>query len=266
MSQIRYPAVAGLFYPADAHQLDQDLDQYLSEAKATDIPPPKALILPHAGYIYSAVVAASGYRLLRSTWAENIKRVILLGPSHRVGFHGIATSSAEVFLTPLGSIEVDQGAYDLIRHFPQVIEMDAAHLQEHSLEVHLPFLQHCLHDFLLVPLVVGEISAEEMAEVLEALWGDNSTLIVVSSDLSHYHDYLTAQRIDHATSEAIKNGKYEQIGGNEACGFHPLNGLLLLAKRRGLAICQLDQRNSADTAGSKDQVVGYGAYAVGASC
>jgi len=257
---VRFPAVAGMFYPADARRLRATVDAYLSDS-AVPGTAPKALIVPHAGYVYSGPVAASGYALLKSA-RERIRRVVLLGPAHRVPFRGLALSSARTFGTPLGDIPIDLEAVERLRQLPQVRVFDAAHAEEHSLEVHLPFLQQVLASFTLVPLVVGEARAEEVAEVLDLLWGGEETLVVVSSDLSHYHDYETARRMDAATSHAIEALRHEDIGFDDACGRIPLSGLLLVARRRGLHARALDLRNSGDTAGSRDRVVGYGAYVV----
>lgn len=258
MSTLRKPAVAGMFYPDRPETLRKMIWQFLREAPG-DGAAPKALIAPHAGYIYSGPIAATVYKRLLSA-RDQIQRVVLLGPSHRVGFEGLALSSADAFLTPLGSIPIDKDAYRLIAHLPQVFVLDRAHAQEHSLEVHLPFLQEVLGDFKLVPIAVGEASPEMVSEVLEALWGGPETLIVISSDLSHYHDYDTARAMDAATSDAIERLCPEDIGYDQACGRRPVNGLLLSAKAHGLHAKTLDLRNSGDTAGSRDEVVGYGAY------
>ena len=259
MNIIRPPAVAGLFYPDDSHQLQHDIDSFLSAARQTG-EVPKALIAPHAGYIYSGPIAASAYINLLPVRAT-IKKVILLGPSHRVAFSGLAAPSASEFMTPLGSIRIDQNILKQVLSLPQVSVIDAAHAEEHSLEVHLPFLQTVLDDFQLVPLVVGDASAEEVAEVLELIWGGPETLIVVSSDLSHYHSYAIAKQLDQATSLAIENCQPEKIQFEMACGRNPVNGFLKLAKQKGLHGKTLDLRNSGDTAGTKERVVGYGAYA-----
>ncbi|MBI5782263.1 MAG: AmmeMemoRadiSam system protein B [Gammaproteobacteria bacterium] len=258
MTSVRNPAVAGLFYPDDPQALRGMLADYLGAVHAKDAVP-KAIIAPHAGYIYSGPVAASAYARVKPARGR-VTRVVLLGPAHRVGFHGLALSSADYFLTPLGRIAVDQEAVKKISDLPQVYVMDAAHAQEHSLEVHLPFLQEVLGEFSLVPLVVGDAEPGEVAEVLDLLWGGPETLIVISSDLSHYHDYKTAQRLDQATSQAIEQLRIEDIRYDDACGRNPVNGLLHVARRRGLKARTVDLRNSGDTAGSHDRVVGYGAY------
>ena len=258
MTSVRNPAVAGLFYPGDPRELHALVTGYLANAVAGDVVP-KAIIAPHAGYIYSGPIAASAYARIQPARGR-ITRVILLGPAHRVGFHGLALSSADCFQTPLGRITVDQEAVKKISALPQVHVMDAAHMQEHSLEVHLPFLQEALGEFSLVPLVVGDAGPEEVAEVLEMLWGGPETLIVISSDLSHYHDYKTAQRLDRATSQAIEHLRLEDIQYDHACGRNPVNGLLRVARQHGLKAKTVDLRNSGDTAGSHDRVVGYGAY------
>jgi len=255
---VRPPAVAGYFYPQDPDELRQMVSGYLSKAQAEG-PPPKALIAPHAGYIYSGAVAAAAYATLQLI-SKTISRVILLGPAHRVYIRGLALSRATHFASPLGRIEVDQAAVRLLLKLPQVSISDAAHEQEHSLEVHLPFLQLVLDYFLIVPLVVGEASPQEVAEVLELLWGDKETLIVISSDLSHYHDYETARKIDQITTRAIENLQLDKIGSQQACGCRPMCGLLQVARNMKLQVRTLDVRNSGDTAGSRDRVVGYGAY------
>jgi len=259
MHTVRAPAVAGLFYPADAAELRIQIQQLLNQVKPLAEPPPKAIIAPHAGYIYSGPVAASAYARLRAA-RGTVERVLLLGPSHRVGFRGIAVSSMTAFATPLGTIPIDQNAVEQLQQLEDVGFLEQAHAQEHSLEVHLPFLQIVLGDFQLVPMVIGDARPETVGAVLELLWGGPETLIVISSDLSHYHDYLTARHMDSETSRAIETLRYEDIGYEQACGRNPLNGLLWAARRKGLHIDTVDLRNSGDTAGPRDQVVGYGAY------
>lgn len=260
MHTIRQPAVAGMFYPDDGQELHQQVWELLGAAHA-DGPPPKALIVPHAGYIYSGPIAASAYARLRPL-RDTISRVVLLGPAHRIAFRGLAASSATEFRTPLGDVPLDTAALPGLLELPQVRVFDAAHAQEHSIEVQLPFLQETLKEFRLLPLVVGEATYAEVAEVLEALWGGPETLILISSDLSHYHDYATAQRLDRATSEAITGLHPERIDYDHACGRTPVGGLLLAARKHGLHAEVLDLRNSGDTAGPRDRVVGYGAYAL----
>lgn len=259
MSTVREPAVAGMFYPDNPSALRQMVDDFLQQLPTSSEPAPKAIIAPHAGYTYSGPVAASAYARLRSV-RNTVTRVVLLGPSHRVGFSGLATSSADTFRTPLGDIPVDTEAVSIINTLPQVDTLDQAHMLEHSLEVHLPFLQESLNSFHLIPIVVGDASAEEVAEVLEMLWGGEETLIVISSDLSHYHDYATAQEMDRKTSNAIETLHPEAIAHEGACGRNPVNGLLLLAQQKHLHAHTIDLRNSGDTAGPRDRVVGYGAY------
>ncbi|MDJ0808263.1 MAG: AmmeMemoRadiSam system protein B [Gammaproteobacteria bacterium] len=259
MATTRQPAVAGMFYPADPTELREMVEAFLAQAEPQGTLP-KAIISPHAGFIYSGPIAASAYARLHAG-RKQIKRVVLLGPSHRVPFRGLATSDADVFRTPLGEVPIDHAAADLLHGLPQLQLLPAAHASEHSLEVQLPFLQLVLEAFKLVPLVVGDATGEEVAAVLRRLWGGPETLIVISSDLSHYHDYLTAQQMDRSTSEAIVALHPEAIGYEDACGRIPVQGLLNLAKREGLEGELIDLRNSGDTAGSRDQVVGYGAYA-----
>ena len=255
---IRPAAVAGFFYPANNTELQNMINGLMGQATAAGLVP-KALIAPHAGYIYSGLTAAIAYANLLPV-RDRITRVILLGPAHRVYIKGIALSSATHFATPLGNIELDQEAVQLLKKLPQVIVSDAAHQQEHSLEVHLPFLQTLLKDFTLVPLVVGETSPHAVAEVLELFWSEPDTMIIISSDLSHYHDYATAKKIDAATTHAIEHFELEKIGPEQACGCRPLCGMLELARTKKLSVNTLDVRNSGDTAGTKDRVVGYGAW------
>ncbi|MCB1644607.1 MAG: AmmeMemoRadiSam system protein B [Pseudomonadales bacterium] len=257
MSSIRTPAVAGMFYPAEPGTLVNAVEGYLAAANDT-LPAPKALIAPHAGYIYSGPIAAEVYAPLKKV-SSQIKRVVLLGPSHRVGFRGIAMSSASEFETPLGLITLDKQAMATISELPGVITLDQAHAQEHSLEVQLPFLQTVLTDFTLVPLVVGDASPDQVARVLETLWGGDDTLIVISSDLSHYHDYATAQQTDQNTTRKIE-ALNPSLRGEEACGCRPINGLITLARNKGWKLKAIDVRNSGDTAGDRNRVVGYGAY------
>jgi len=258
MTKLRNPAVAGIFYPQDPRELRTMLADYLSAACAVGSVP-KAMIVPHAGYVYSGPIAASAYARLKPARGQ-ITRVVLLGPAHRVGFDGMALSSADYFMTPLGQIAVDRASIEKILPLASVRVMDQAHAQEHSLEVHLPFLQEVLGEFKLVPLVVGDATPEQVAQVLDALWGGPETLIVISSDLSHYHDYKTAQKLDLATSRAIEQLRVEDIEYDHACGRNPVNGLLYVARQRSLKAKTIDLRNSGDTAGSQDRVVGYGAY------
>ncbi|MDO8350827.1 MAG: AmmeMemoRadiSam system protein B [Gallionella sp.] len=258
MSAIRPPAVAGLFYPADARQLAHEIQGLLAEARPFDLIP-KALIVPHAGYAYSGASAATAYATLRAA-SGYIRRVVLLGPTHRVAVRGLALPGAEAFDTPLGRVRLDMAAMQSIAHLPQVVVNERVHAQEHSLEVQLPFLQSVLSDFTLLPLAVGMASSEEVAEVLESVWGGEETLIVISSDLSHYLPYDTCQQVDSNTARAILNLQ-QPISHDLACGGTPISGLLLAAKRHHLETHLLDLRNSGDTAGTRDQVVGYAAFA-----
>lgn len=258
MSTVRPPAVAGLFYPADARQLAHDVRQLLVEARPHDLIP-KALIVPHAGYIYSGTIAATAYATLQPV-AARIRRVVLLGPTHRVAVYGLALPGVDAFDTPLGRVMLDAVAARSIAHLPQVSVSVQAHAQEHSLEVQLPFLQSVLTDFTLLPLAVGMATAEEVAEVLEVLWGGEETLIVISSDLSHYLPYATAQRVDNGTVQSILKLR-QPIAHDHACGGTPVSGLIVAAQQHHLTPHLLDLRNSGDTAGSHDQVVGYAAIA-----
>jgi AmmeMemoRadiSam system protein B len=259
--QIRPPAVAGLFYPDDRAELERSLAEYLAAAspEPPDTPVPKAMIVPHAGFVYSGPVAASAYARL-ARLRDVVTRVVLLGPSHRVPLRGLAASSADAFATPLGNVPLDRNAIERILALPQVHLFDAAHEAEHSLEVQLPFLQYVLGHFQLVPFSVGDAEAEQVDEVIEALWGGPETQIVVSSDLSHYYPYARAQTRDAATSRAIEALDGAGLDFESACGRVPTRGLLIAAKRHGLTARTIDLRNSGDTAGGKNEVVGYGSY------
>ena len=258
MTVIREPAVAGSFYPGDAGVLGRTVEFLLDEAEYGEYGAPKALIAPHAGYIYSGCVAASAYVHLRP-YRGQLERVILLGPCHRVPVKGLALSGADAFRTPLGDVPLDTEAIAGL-DLPQVSVFDHSHDLEHSLEVHLPFLQSVLGSFRLVPIVVGDASPEQVADVLEVLWGGPETLIVVSSDLSHYLDYEHARAIDGHTCEAIQRLDYRGIDHHAACGATPIAGLLVAARRHGMQVRTLNLRNSGDTAGDRRNVVGYGSW------
>ncbi len=258
----RPPAVAGLFYPDDPAELRGEVQRLLAAAGgAGALPPkaPKALIVPHAGYVYSGPIAAQAYSRLAGQ-CGHVRRVVLLGPAHRVALRGLAVPAASAFETPLGTVPIDRDALALLADLPQVAIDERAHTAEHSLEVHLPFLQQLLGTFSLVPLVVGAASTEDVAAVLERLWGDDSTLIVASSDLSHYLGYDDARRVDRDTLAAVLRLE-PRLTHDQACGATPVNGLLALAHRRGMRAELLDLRNSGDTAGDRARVVGYAAVA-----
>src|ERR1035437_2247336 len=257
--KIRPPAVAGRFYPADPVKLRKLITDLLAQVPPATGPAPKALIAPHAGYLYSGPIAASAYAQLIPA-RDQIKRIVLFGPSHYVALDGLATTSAEAFATPLGIVPVDVGAVRRAPFVPQARELDDAHAQEHSLEVQLPFLQCVLGDFTLVPLAVGDATPEEISQVLDALWDGPESRFVISSDLSHYHDFKTARRLDRATAKAIEALKPAGIGEERACGRMPIRGLLQAARRHGLRARTIDLRNSGDTAGPHDKVVGYAAF------
>ncbi len=258
MTAIRPAAVAGRFYPDNPGELEASVRGYLAAAKGADTVP-KAIIAPHAGYVYSGPVAASAYAALAPARGR-IARVVLLGPCHRVPVRGLALSGAEAFATPLGNVPLDKAMCAELARLPQVEVFDASHALEHSLEVHLPFLQVALGKFALVPLAVGDATEAEVAHVLERAWGGPETLIVVSSDLSHYLSYDRAREMDAATRDAIERLDGAAIGRDHACGHVPVQGLLALARKKGLRVVTADLRNSGDTAGPRDQVVGYGAW------
>ena len=262
MGTVRPAAVAGTFYPRDARALGAEVEDLLGgvEELAPRLGFPKALVVPHAGYIYSGPVAARAYDELAPARGI-VRRVVLLGPVHRVPVRGLAVPGADAFETPLGRIAVDRPALRAVEDLPQVVHSDPAHALEHSLEVQLPFLQKVLGDFTLVPFVVGAASVAQVAQVLERLWGGEETLIVVSTDLSHYHDYERARAVDAATLARIA-ACASDLDHDEACGATPLNGLLAFARGRGLQVRLLAACNSGDTAGGRDRVVGYSSLAI----
>jgi AmmeMemoRadiSam system protein B len=260
MASVRPAVIAGTFYPGNAFDLARTVDALLAHAK----PPaacaiPKAIIAPHAGYVYSGPVAAGIYARLAGA-RHRIRRIVLLGPTHRVAVHGMALPGVAAFATPLGEVPIDADAVTALLKLPFVGNSVEAHRQEHCLEVHLPFLQKVFDQFTLVPLAVGRASPEQVAQVLELLWGGEETLIVVSSDMSHYHPYAEAQTIDNATAQAILALRTD-INHQQACGATPVTGLNLYAQRHGLTAELIDLRNSGDTAGDKQRVVGYASFA-----
>jgi len=260
MQTVRPAAIAGTFYPFPRQALEKEVSLLLQEAKLTiGGIAPKALIVPHAGYIYSGMTAAIAYASLAEV-RDNIRRVVLLGPVHRVPVRGLALPGVDAFETPLGKVELDQDAISLISKMPQVMVSAAAHAQEHSLEVQLPFLQTVLGDFKLVPLAVGDATPTEVAAVLDKLWGGAETLIVISSDLSHFLPYFVAQSVDQETVQSILDLR-GPISHDQACGGTPINGFMMSATRHHLRPQLLDYRNSGDTAGDKNRVVGYASFA-----
>lgn len=260
MHTIRQPAVASVFYSGNRQVLLDDIKAFLNAvAPVAEHKTPKAIIVPHAGYIYSGQNAAAAYARL-ALGRKTIKRVILLGPVHRVPVRGLALPDVDAFATPLGEIELDQNAIASLTGLNQVVLSPAAHAQEHSLEVQLPFLQTVLDDFKLVPLAVGDASPTEVAEVLDKLWGGPETVIVISSDLSHFLPYGLAQTVDQQTVQHILSLE-GSLTHQQACGGTPVNGLILAAKRRHLKPELLDLCNSGDTAGNKSRVVGYASFA-----
>jgi AmmeMemoRadiSam system protein B len=266
MDRVRPPAVAGTFYPAGADRLRATVEGHLAAASGPGAArppawrPPKALIAPHAGYVYSGPVAGHAFAAL-GAGAAQIRRVVVIGPAHFVPFRGIALPTTRAFRTPLGDVPLDGAALAAIRDLPQVTLTDEPHQPEHALEVELPFLQTLLGAFTLVPLVVGAATPEDVAQVLARLWGGPETLLVISSDLSHYEAYARAREHDGATAAAIERLDAAALGPRDACGHLPIGGLLIEARQRGLAARRLALGSSGDTAGPRDQVVGYGAFA-----
>ncbi|MGD8329731.1 MAG: AmmeMemoRadiSam system protein B [Acidobacteriota bacterium] len=270
MHEVRAAAVAGRFYPADPEHLRAQVDEMLQAAAAAHEGAtegarahpqrPRAIIAPHAGYIFSGPVAATAFNTIADA-ADDIHRVVVIGPSHYVPFRGIALPEAQLFRTPLGDVELDQEGVARARELAPIITAAEPHRREHALEVELPFLQRALGDVRIVPLVTGAATPQQVADVLDAVW-DDDTLLVVSSDLSHFHDYETAKRLDAATAEIIVHGQPEQLDEGSACGRLAIQGMKISAARRGMGIELLDLRNSGDTAGPRNEVVGYGAFRI----
>lgn len=268
-ASVRPAAVAGLFYPASADELKAALDSYLTLASSilarkTDwqydsYPSPKVLIVPHAGYLYSGLVAAHAYALIQPL-ADTIKKVLLIGPAHRVYLQGGALPQSQYFQTPLGQVPIDRPRVEMLASEPHICHSDLPHSQEHCLEVQLPFLQYCLNQFELIPLLIGQSDPKEMAAALEQLWGGKETLIVLSTDLSHFHQYDEATCLDKITCQNILKGR-GPISPEQACGSPCLNALLPQLKRHQLSLTQLSYLNSGDTAGDKERVVGYASFA-----
>jgi AmmeMemoRadiSam system protein B/AmmeMemoRadiSam system protein A len=261
-NNIRLPAIAGTFYPSNPAELEATVQYFLEKANNIFGPPinvPKAIIVPHAGYIYSGITAAAAYNRLHPA-RETIKRVVILGPCHRVAVDGMALPSTDIFRTPFGDVPLDIDAIKKINELDFVTIFNETHVDDHSIEIHLPFLQKILANFKLVPIIVGETDPGKVAEALEILWGGPETLILISSDLSHYLGYDQAKMIDDDTRKAIEQFDLKALGKDQACGRHSVMGLLILAKAKGLSVGTADIRNSGDTAGTKDRVVGYGSW------
>jgi MEMO1 family protein len=263
-SAVRRPAVAGAFYPRGAEELKSTVEALLSQTTKRELSGLCGVVAPHAGYVYSGPIAGETFSLLARS-SDGPNRILLIGPPHYVPVRGIVAPSSSAFTTPLGDVAIDVGAVESLRDAGLVTIDDAPHAPEHALEVELPFLQSVLEDFTIVPLLVGAVSPEHVARVIEAVLGKRRTLLVVSTDLSHYLDYATAERHDLATAGAIERLDYTTLGPNDACGFSALNGALCAASRCGWTVRRLDLRNSGDTSGEKWRVVGYGAWAFTAS-
>ena len=260
-SRLRPPAVAGTFYPLDAAELRRTVTGFIEGChRAKTVRRPKALIVPHAGYAYSGAVAGCAYRRLRDSGAR-VRHVVLIGPTHRVPLRGLAIPSLDGFDTPLGPVPIDGAGRQRLRELGLAGIADAPHAAEHSLEVQVPFLQAVLGDFDLLPIAAGLAPTELVARALDAVWGGDDTLIVVSSDLSHYHTSDEARKLDATTTQSILERRSD-LSDEQACGARGINGLMQVARHRGLSVELVDQRNSGDTAGDRARVVGYGSYAL----
>ncbi len=257
MTGIRPAAVVGTFYPNDAERLAETVDALIEKARPLGLPAPKALILPHAGYRYSGAVAAAGVAALPPD--APVRRVVVAGPSHHFAFRGVAVPAADAFRTPLGEMPVDRGAVDRLAREADVVVDDAPHAPEHAIEVELPFLQRQLGPVEIVPMVVGAIEPARMADLLATVWGGEETLIVISTDLSHFLDAAAAEARDGATARAIERAG-TGMGPEDACGARALAGFLHAANARGMRITRLGLTHSGKVAGDMSRVVGYGAW------
>lgn len=259
MNKIRRSAVAGYFYPSNKEILIKQIKNFLENATLKFNYTPYALICPHAGYVYSGPIAGFSYKTLLPN-KKNYKNIIILGPSHFEYVNGIAYISAEYFETPLGNAKVDLETLEKIKKLDFLVQNEDAHKKEHSIEVQIPFIQYIFqNDIPILPLAFGKISPEKIKILLETIWNPE-TLIIISSDLSHYYDYDTAKKLDKQTSDAILNLDSDAIQYEQACGRIGIQGLLMFAKEKNWKAYLLDLRNSGDTSGSKTQVVGYGAW------
>ena len=258
---IRMPAVAGTFYPNDPADLKSKINIYLDSPSHVNVENVKALIVPHAGYKYSGYVAASAYSILRQH-SSKFHRVIIIGPAHRFKFNGVALCSADQFLTPLGGVKVEKELTRRLLTIPGVQTIDQAHEAEHSLEVHLPFLQQTLDEFSILPMVVGKAKIQTLRQIVDLLWDGPETLFIISTDLSHFHDYSTAVEIDEQTCQMIENLHWKNLEGHRACGYLGVSAILSAAKSRNLNIIRLNKQNSGDISGNLDKVVGYASFAI----
>lgn len=258
---VRTASAAGLYYPREADGLRAAVRGLLDAHESSAPRLPKALLVPHAGYAYSGAVAASAFRTLAAPLAAGIRHVVLAGPSHRVKTHGLALPSCDFFATPIGEVRINDAGRQRLRELGLAGIADAPHALEHSLEVQVPFLQTLLGDFDLLPIAIGLAPPEQVARALEAVWGGPETLVVVSSDLSHHHTHVEAQALDQQTAQCILERRSD-LSGAQACGADSINGLMEVARRRGLTVELLDRRTSGDTAGDSQRVVGYGSFAL----
>lgn len=256
-TEFRKPTVAGLFYPSETDNLSKLITDLLNQKPPVSFT--KMLIVPHAAYQYIGEILAQSYLHLFSR-SQQIKTVVLLTPSHHIKFNGIAITSKDCYLTPFGEVIIDSDAMMTLLNFPQVVMFDDAHIKEHSIEIHLPFLQTILPSFSLVPLIIGETNSYNILEILEKLWEQEETLIIASMNLSHYQTYNIAQELDQRTSQAIESLHWQSLQTNQICNIHLISSLLQLAHQKSLTPKTIKVCNSGDLTGIKNRVVGYGAF------
>jgi len=255
---LRIPAHAGQYYPADAGFLEKVVDEYLTDG-GTVSEIPKAVIAPHAGFIHSGRIAGKAFAVWKAQEVR-ARRVVLIGPSHYYDFPGIALPDSTRFQTPLGEVQVDPAADDLKRKFRYVRVFEAAHYPEHALEVLLPFLQRAVPGAKIVPLITGRTEMSQVSAVIEEIWGGADTLLVISSDLSHNHPYEIAQKVDRQTARAIVEFDFSRLTADQACAYQAMRGFLKAAIRKEMRCSLLELRNSADASGDMSLVTGFGAF------
>lgn len=258
MAKIRKPAVAGTFYPASKTELQELIDSFLTKAEFIDFAAIRGLVVPHAGYIYSGPVAASAYKQLLTFDPEVTWKIFLLGASHHASFPGLSIDQHEGYETPLGVVPVDQVVKKIIKE-EGCDFIEQAHTSEHSLEVQLPFLQKVLKKFSIIPILVSETDYLQTTMVVQK-YLDEKSLLIASSDLSHYYEYKDATMLDQVTCEAIENQNIDMLQECEACGKTPIMSLLQIAQERAWKTKLVDYRNSGDISGELERVVGYGAF------
>ncbi len=252
--------VAGQFYPKERAQLIEMIENFSSSEREI-IYKPKAIIVPHAGFIYSGDIAAKAYKALIPL-VDNYKKIILLSPAHRKSVTGVAYHNARKFACPIGDIPVNAELLSILKTNDSVYNDDEAFNFEHGLETHFPFISYIFRDISFLPLIVGNIDTQKLSDIFNLFWQADDILFIISSDLSHFHNYEICKTLDHETTQHIINLNYEKINHDAACGYYPLCGALKLAKDNNQKCYLLSLKNSGDSIGDKDSVVGYGSFII----